>query len=223
LRRRVVAVELQGHGHTADVERPLRYETCADDVAALVRELGLGAVDVVGYSLGAGTAVRVAVQHPDVVRRLVAISTPVRRAGWFPEVLAGMAQLGPEAAEGMRASPLYAAYARVAPRVQDWPVLAAKMGELLRRDYDWSPEAARIRAPTMLVYADADSIPPAHIAEFYALLGGGLRDADWDGSKRGAARLAIVPGRTHYDITQAPALPGLVEEFLGAREIALPA
>src|SRR4051794_5367792 len=132
-RRRVVAVELQGHGHTPDAGRPLRYETCADDVAALVGVLGLGRVDVVGYSLGAGTAVRTAIQHPDVVRRLVAISTPVRRTGWFPEVLAGMAQLGPEAAEGMQASPLYAAYAKVAPRVEDWPVLVTKLGELLRR------------------------------------------------------------------------------------------
>ncbi|WP_433060726.1 alpha/beta fold hydrolase [Dactylosporangium sp. CS-033363] len=213
-RRRVIGVELQGHGHTPNAERPLRYETCADDVAALIRHLGLGRVDVMGYSLGAGTAVRIAIQHPDVVRRLVVVSTPVRRTGWFPEVLAGMAQLGPEAAEGMKGSPLYAAYAKVAPRVEDWPVLGAKLGELLRRDYDWSPEAARIRARTMLVYADADSIPPAHIAEFYALLGGGLRDADWDASKRVASRLAIIPGRTHYDITGAPSLPGLVEDFL---------
>jgi pimeloyl-ACP methyl ester carboxylesterase len=215
-RWRVIAVELQGHGHTPDVERPLRYETCADDVAALIRHLGLGPVDVIGYSLGAGTAIRMAIQHPDVVRRLVAVSTPVRRTGWFPEVLAGMAQLGPEAAEGMKGSPLYAAYAKAAPRVEDWPVLATKLGDLLRRDYDWSPEAARIQARTMLVFADADSIPPAHIAEFYALLGGGLRDADWDASKRVASRLAIIPGRTHYDITEAASLPGLLEEFLTA-------
>src|SRR4051794_10017085 len=87
--RRGVAVELQGHGHTPDADRPLRYETCADDVAALIRHLGLGPVDVLGYSLGAGTAVRIAVQHPDVVRRLIVVSTPARRTGWFPEVLAG--------------------------------------------------------------------------------------------------------------------------------------
>ncbi|WP_432993061.1 alpha/beta fold hydrolase [Dactylosporangium sp. CA-233914] len=213
-RRRVIAVELQGHGHTADVGRPLRYETMADDVSALIRQLGTGPVDVVGYSLGAGTSLRVAIQHPDVVRRLVVISMAVRRSGWFPEVLAGMVQLGPEVAEGMKASPLYANYARVAPRVEDWPVLATKMGEMLRRDYDWSPEAARIQARTMLVYADADSIPISHMGEFYALLGGGLRDAEWDASKRVANRLAIVPGRTHYDITAAPSLPGLIEDFL---------
>ncbi|MGI5239225.1 alpha/beta fold hydrolase [Dactylosporangium sp. CA-139066] len=213
-RRRVIAVELQGHGHTPDADRPLRYETLGDDVAALIRHLGLERADVFGYSLGAGTALRVAIQHPDVVRRLIVMSTPVRRTGWFPEVRAGMAQIGPEMAEGMKASPLYAAYERVAPRVEDWPVLATKLGEMLRRDYDWSAEAARITAPTMLVYADADSVPPSHIAEFYALLGGGLRDAEWDGSKRGPNRLAILPGRTHYDATAAPTLPSLVEEFL---------
>jgi pimeloyl-ACP methyl ester carboxylesterase len=213
-RRRVIAVELQGHGHTADVDRPLRYDTMGDDIGALIGHLGLGRADVVGYSLGAGTALRTAIQHPDAVRRLVVVSTPVRRTGWFPEVLAGMAQIGPQAAEGMRASPLYAAYERVAPRVQDWPVLATKLGELLRRDYDWSAEAAGIKSRTMLVYADADSIPPAHIAEFYALLGGGLRDANWDGSQRGPNRLAILPGRTHYDVIESPSLPELIEDFL---------
>jgi len=213
-RRRVIAVELQGHGHTADVDRPLRYETMADDVAALVRHLGIERTDLMGYSLGAGTAVRAAIQHPALFRRLVAVSTPVRRAGWFPEVLDGMAQLGPAAAEGMRQSPLYAGYAEVAPRVEDWPVLATKMGELLRRDYDWSAEIAAITARTMLVFADADSVPVTQIAEFFALFGGGLRDANWDGSQRPAARLAILPGRTHYDVTAAPELPALVLDFL---------
>ncbi|GAA2631066.1 alpha/beta hydrolase [Dactylosporangium fulvum] len=213
-RRRVIAVELQGHGHTADVDRPIRYETMGDDVAALVRHLGLGPVDVMGYSLGAGTALRAAIQHPGLFRHLVSVSMPLRRSAWFPEVLEGMAQLGPEAAEGMRQSPLYAMYAEVAPRVEDWPVLATKIGELARRDYDWSAEIPTITARTMLVYADADSMPVTQAAEFFALLGGGLRDALWDGSRRPAARLAILPGRTHYDVTAAPELPALVDDFL---------
>lgn len=217
-RRRVIAVELQGHGHTPDVDRPLRYETLGDDVAELVRHLGLARVDVLGYSLGAGTALRAAIQHPALVRRLVAISAALRRSAWYPEVLDGMAQLGPEAAEGMKASPLYAAYERVAPRPGDWPNLAAKMGELLRRDYDWSADVARITARTMLVYADADSIPPTGVAEAYGLFGGGRCDAGWDGSLRPQARLAILPGRTHYDVTAAPALPALVDEFLSTAD-----
>jgi pimeloyl-ACP methyl ester carboxylesterase len=215
-RRRVIAVELQGHGHTADVDRPLRYETLGDDIAALIHHLGLPRADIMGYSLGAGTAIRAAVQHPDLFRRLIVVSTAIKRTGWFPEVLAGMAQLGPQAAEGMKQSPLYAHYAEAAPRVQDWPVLATKLGELLRRDYDWSAEIPAITARTMLIYADADSMPVTHVAEFFALLDGGLRDADWDGSLRPPARLAVLPGRTHYDITAAPELPGLVHDFLSA-------
>ncbi|MEV8512329.1 alpha/beta hydrolase [Dactylosporangium sp. NPDC051484] len=85
-RRRVIAVELQGHGHTPAVDRPLRYETLGDDVAALIRHLGLVRADVMGYSLGAGAALRTAMQHPDQVRRLIVVSAPMRRLGWFPEV-----------------------------------------------------------------------------------------------------------------------------------------
>ena len=116
----------------------------------------------------------------------------------------------------MKQSPMYATYARVAPRPGDWPVLHAKMGELLSADYDWSSEVAAITAPTMLVYADSDSIRPAHMVEFFALLGGGLRDADWDGSGRPRGRLAILPGTTHNDIFASPALAAPVLDFLGA-------
>ena len=191
--RRVITVDLQGHGRTADVDRPLRFQTMGDDIAALVGHLGLAQADVMGYSLGAATAVRTAIQHPELVRRLVIVSHPARRDGWFPQSLAGFDQMGPAFAEAMKQSPIYEVYARVAPRVEDWPVLVDKMGTLLREDYDWSAEIAKITAPVMLVYGDADSVRPAHIAEFYALLGGGLRDANWDGSARSVARLAILP------------------------------
>lgn len=220
--RRVITVDLQAHGHTADVDRPLRYETLGDDVAALIGHLGLAQADVMGYSLGAGTALRTAIQHPDLVRRLVIVSTPCRRDGWYPESLAGMDQMGSGLAEMLKQSPLYEMYSRVAPRVQDWPVLLDKTGELLRRDYDWSAEIARITAPAMLVYADADAVRPAHIVEFYALLGGGLRDANWDGSARPVARLAILPGHTHYDIFASADLPAAVIPFLDAASLEPP-
>jgi len=116
--RQVIAVELQAHGHTADIDRPLRYELLADDIAELVKHLKLGQVDLMGYSLGGGVAFRAAIQHPDPVRRLVLISAPCRRNGWYPEVLAGMAQ-GGENPEGMKPTPMYKAYANVAPRVGD--------------------------------------------------------------------------------------------------------
>jgi pimeloyl-ACP methyl ester carboxylesterase len=220
--RRVITVDLQAHGHTADVDRPLRHETLADDIAALIRYLGLEQADVMGYSFGAATALRTAIQHPDLVRRLVIVSLPARRDGWYPEGLAGMDQMGAQLAEFLQSSPMYQVYAQVAPRVQDWPVLLDKTGELLRRDYDWSAEIARISAPAMLVYADADAVRPAHIVEFYALLGGGLRDANWDGSARSVARLAILPGHTHYDIFASADLPAAVIPFLDAPSLEPP-
>jgi len=221
--RRVITVDLRGHGRTADMDRPLRFQTMGDDIAALIGHLGLAQADVMGYSLGAATALRTAIQHPDVVRRLVIVSHPVRHDGWFPQSLAGFDQMGPAFAEAMKQSPIYEVYARVAPRVEDWPVLVGKMGTMLRQDYDWSAEVAKITAPVMLVYGDADSVWPAHIAEFYALLGGGLRDANWDGSARSVARLAILPGHTHYDIAFSPDLAAAVIPFLDAASLEPPA
>jgi len=220
--RRVIAVDLQAHGHTADVDRPLRFQTLGDDIAALIRHLGLAQADLMGYSFGAMTALRTAIQHPDLVRRLVITSIPCRRDGWYPESLAGMDAMGSALAGMLMQSPVYETYARVAPRVEDFPVLLDKTGELLRRDYDWSAEVAAITAPVMLVYADADAVRPAHMVEFYALLGGGLRDANWDGSLRPVARLAIVPGHTHYDIFASAELPAAVIPFLDAASLEPP-
>jgi pimeloyl-ACP methyl ester carboxylesterase len=221
--RRVILVDLQAHGHTADVDRPLRYETMADDVAGLIGHLGLERADLMGYSFGAATAVRMAIQHPALVRRLAIVSVPFRRDGWYPESLAGMDQMGSHLAEMLKQGPLYDIYAAAAPRVQDWPVLLDKTGELLRRDYDWSEDIAKITAAAMLVYADADAVRPAHIVDFYARLGGGLRDANWDGSARPVARLAVLPGQTHYDIFGSPALAAAVTPFLDADSLEPPA
>jgi pimeloyl-ACP methyl ester carboxylesterase len=221
--RRVIAVDLQAHGHTADVDRPLRWETLADDVAALIRHLGLAQADVMGYSFGATTALRTAIQHPGLVRRLVIVSAACRRDGWYPESLAGMDQIGSQLADMLKQSPLYQMYGPVAPRPEDWPVLLDKTGELLRRDFDWSADIATITAQAMLVYADADAIRPPHIVDFYARLGGGLRDATWDGSTRSVARLAILPSHTHYDIFSSPDVTGAVIPFLDAESLEPPA
>jgi pimeloyl-ACP methyl ester carboxylesterase len=213
--RRVVAVDLQGHGHTADVDRPFSYESFGNDLAELIGHLDLGPADLLGYSLGGGASLRAAIQHPEAVRRLVLVSVPCRRDGWFPEVLTGMDQIGRAGFEMMSRTPLYAAYAAVAPDVEAFPVLMDKTGELLRRPYDWRDEARGLTMPVLLAYADADSIPLAHAAEFYGLLGGGLRDAGWDGSERSSAQLAVLPARTHYDIAAAPELVDVVARFLG--------
>ncbi len=209
--RRVITVDLQAHGRTADIDRPLRFERMADDIAALIEHLALGSADVLGYSLGAGVALQTAIRHPAAVRKLVVVSTAARRNGWYPEVLASMAGMSAEAGQMMSQSPL----ARLYPGV-NWATLFDKLGDLLRQEYDWSAEIAALRLPVMLAFADADSVRTAHIAEFYALLGGGQRDAGLDGSQRSAARLAILPGTTHYNIVTSPLLPATVAPFLDA-------
>jgi pimeloyl-ACP methyl ester carboxylesterase len=214
--RRVIAVDLQAHGHTADVDRPLSPDLMADDVAALIAHLGLDSADVMGYSLGGAVALRTAIQHPERVRRLVVVSVPFKRDGNFPDVLATMDAMGPEAAEMIKQSPLYELYSRVAPRPEDWDTLIAKIAALMKVDYDWSAAVEALEMPVMLVFADADSVRPDHVVEFYRLLGGGLRDAGWDGSGRPTARLAVLPGLTHYDIFASPALPAAVIPFLDA-------
>lgn len=214
--RQVIAVDLQAHGRTADIDRPLSFEQMADDIAALVAHLGLASADVMGYSLGGGVALRMAIQHPQVVRKLVLVSTPFSTDGWYPEVRAGMGQMGPEAAEPMKQTPMYQLYAAVAPKPDDWPVLLSKLGQLLRQDYDWSKEVAAMETPTLIVIGDADSIRPAHAVQFYELLGGGQADAGWDGSNMGRSRLAILPGLTHYTIFSSPTLATTVSPFLDA-------
>jgi len=215
--RRVIAVDLQGHGHTPDLERPFAYEQLADDVAALVASLGQGPVDLLGYSLGGGVALQTAVRHAQAIRRLVVVSAPVRRDGWYPEVQAGQAALNAEVGAAMAGSPPQVAYAQAALHPADWPRLVAKTGELLARDYDWSEAVAALPMPCLLVFGDADAIRPAHMVEMFGLLGGGRRDAGWDGSARPVNRLAILPGTTHYDILASPQLPGLVAGFLDAQ------
>jgi pimeloyl-ACP methyl ester carboxylesterase len=212
--RRVITVDLQGHGGTADVDRPLRPELMADDIAALLDHLGLEQADLMGYSLGGLVGLRTAIQHPERIRRLVLVAVAFRRDGSHPQVDAAMKQMSPAAAEPMKQSPLYEQYARLAPRVEDWPVLIGKVSDALKVDYDWTEDVGRISAQTMLVFADADSVRPAHMVEFFALLGGGLRDAGWDNSAQPSNRLAVLPGRTHYDVYMAPALAPTVVEFL---------
>jgi len=213
--RKVIAVELQGHGRTADINWPLSFEAMADDIAGLMKYLGIEKADVLGYSLGGGVALQTTFRHPESVRKLVVVSTPFKRDGWYPEVLVAMSQLGPPAGERMKQSPLNQVYPNV-----NWPVLFTKLGALLKKDYDWSMEVAALKPQTMIVFADADAVRPAHIMEFYGLLGGGQKDAGLDGSGRPADQLAILPGLTHYNISASPLLPTVVAPFLDAQSAA---
>jgi pimeloyl-ACP methyl ester carboxylesterase len=208
-KRKVIAVELQGHGHTADIDRPLSYEAMADDVAALLKYLGIERADVMGYSLGGGVALQTAIRHPEAVRKLVVVSAPFKSGAVYPEVQTVFAQMGSAAGERMKQSPLAQLYPNV-----NWVRLFTKLGDLLRKDYNWSKEVAAIKAPTMIVFADADDVRTTHIMEFYGLLGGGQRDAGLDGSGRPVTQLAILPGLTHYNISSSPALAAAVTPFL---------
>ncbi len=214
--RQVIGVELQGHGHTADIDRPLSFEFMANDIAALIRHLGIEQADVMGYSLGGGAALQTAIRHPEVVRKLVVVSAPCKSSGWYPEVLAGMRSMTAEVGKTWIGSPMQQAYASIAPKPDNWPQLVGKMGELLSHIYDWSEAVATLTSPVLIVVGDADSVRTAHAVAFFELLGGGQRDADWDGSGMSSARLAILPGMTHYNIFSSPMLAPTVIPFLDA-------
>ena len=202
--RQVIAVDLQGHGRTADIDRPFSLALMADDIAALVKHLGIARADVMGYSLGGGVALQTAIRHPELVHRLVVVSTPFRRSAFYPDILAQQGQVTAAAAEGMKQTPMYQLYSRVAPRPQAWARLLGKIGAFMQQDYDFSTEIRGITAPTLVIPGDADIFPPAHAVELFGLLGGGQRDGGWDGSGRPRSRLAILPGLTHYTIFAAP-------------------
>ena len=212
--RQLIGIDLQSHGRTPAPDRAMRFETMADDVAGLIGYLGHEQADVMGFSLGGAVALRTAIQHPAVIRRLVLVSTPFRRSGWHPEMVVAFDAMGPELAEPMRQSPMYETYRTIAPRVEDWPVLVAQLTTLLRQDYDWTDEARRLSMPVLIVAGDADGLPPRHAVESFELLGGGARDAGWDGAGMTPHALAILPRTTHYDIATSPLLPATVAAFL---------
>ena len=218
--RQVIAVDLQGHGRTADIDRPIDVRLMADDIAALIDHLGLHRPDVMGYSLGGGVAMFTAIRHPERIGRLVAVSINIRRDAIYREMLAQQGQLGPEAAEFMKDTPMYQLYERVAPRPDDFPRLLGKMGESMAKDFDFSDEVRGLKVPTLIVAADADMAPPSHFVEIFALLDGGKRDGGWMGEGRpaGGHALAILPGLTHYSIFASPLLAAAATAFLDQEE-----
>lgn len=211
--RRVIAVEMQGHGRTADTDRPLSFATLGDDVAALLDHLGIPTADVVGHSFGADCAIRAAIQHPDRVRRLVVISSAFARSGWYPEVQEGMSQVGASIAEQMMATPT-GRFSKRWPEPGRFPRFLDKMGKLMGEEYDWSAEIAGLPMPVLLVFADNDSVPQRHVAEFFALLGGGLKEPGWINTQLSTSRLAVVPGYSHYNLIASPEVPRIVGKFL---------
>ncbi|HYV68155.1 MAG TPA: alpha/beta hydrolase [Myxococcales bacterium] len=213
-KRKVVAVDLQGHGRTELGTRPLSLLDMGDDMAGIVEGLGFKTVDVLGYSLGAGVGFRFAVQHPDAVRRLVLVSCGYAQDGFYPEMLPQQAQVSAAMADQMKDTPMYKSYRAVAPKPDDFPRLLDQMGAWMRQPYDWSGDVAKLKMPVMLIYGDGDMFRPEHEIKFYQLLGGGLKDAGWMRENLSQNRLAILPNRTHYDIFFAPELATTALPFL---------
>jgi pimeloyl-ACP methyl ester carboxylesterase len=215
-RHQVVAVDLQGHGRTADIDRPIDIKLMAGDIAALIDHLQLAAPDLVGYSLGGGVAFRTAVQYPAKVRRLVMVSANIRPDAIYPEMRAQQGQLSAAAVEFMKDTPMYQLYQRVAPRPEDFPRLLDKIGESMSKEFDFTEDVRSLQVPTLVVAADADMAPPSHYVEVFKLLGGGLRDGGWmgEGRPKGGHALAILPGLTHYNIFSSPLFAAVTLAFL---------
>jgi len=212
----VVLVDLQGHGRTADIDRPIDVRLMAGDVAALIDHLGLDRPDVVGYSLGGGVAFHVAFAYPDKVRRLVSASANIRRSAIYPEMLEQQGQVGAAAAGFLKETPMYELYQRVAPRPADFPRLLDKIGASMAVDFDFTEEVRALSVPTLIVAGDADMAPPSHYVEVFGLLGGGARDGGWmgEGRPQGGHQLAILPGQTHYSLGASPQFASVTLDFL---------
>jgi pimeloyl-ACP methyl ester carboxylesterase len=209
----VIGVDLYGHGRTALTDRPFSFEYLAGDIAGLIDHLGLEKADLLGYSLGGMVAFQTALRHPERVNKLVVISIPFKRTGWYPEIQTGMAFIAPEFFLG---TPIHDAYMSVAPKPEDFPRFVAKMKEAMSQDYDWTELVSALKTPTLLIAGDSDSFPPSHAVEFFSLLGGGKQDAGWNGENLIPSQLAILPGATHYNIVfRTDLLFPVLAPFLG--------
>ena len=212
--RQVVAIELQGHGHTADVDRPLSYPQMAADAAALLEALGVGTADLVGYSLGGAVALELAMRYPALVRRVVyAGGASYRRDGLYPEML----EEPESAADDLTGSVWHKAYARVAPDPSRWLDLVAKNFELDRTFAGWPDEDIQaLTAPVLLIIGDSDIVRPEHTMKMFRLLGGGVLG---DIAGLPASQLAVLPGTSHVGLLdRVDWLRSMILEFLGSPE-----
>jgi len=212
--RQVIGVDLQGHGRTALGDRQISLVDMGADMAGLLKKLGYDKADVLDYSMGGGVALQFAIQHSEMVRRLVLVSTPYSQDGFYPEMLPQQAALGAAMAEQMKETPMYKSHVAIVPRPEDFPKLLDQMGAYMRKPYDWSADVKKLTMPVMLIYGDSDMFRPEHIVKFYQLLGGRLRDAGWQREHMSQNRLAILPNVTHYEIGFAPRMVEAALPFL---------
>lgn len=211
--RQVIAFELQAHGHTADIDRPLTIEGMADDVAAALQAMDIQQADVFGYSMGAGVALHLVIRYPHVVRKLVLASATYNMSGVHPGLMEGLGEMKPDMMFG---SPWHEEYMRIAPRPEDFNRLFAKKTQMDRQIQNVPVETIRaIRAPTLLIIGDSDLVRPEHAVEMFRLLGGGVFGDTPAGLPD--SQLAVLPGTSHVTLVdRADWLVSMIDAFLDA-------
>jgi pimeloyl-ACP methyl ester carboxylesterase len=211
--RQVIAFELQAHGRTADIDRPLSIEQMADDTAAALRHLGIAQADIFGYSMGASVALHLAIRHPDVVRKLVLASVTYNLSGVHPGLMEGLADMKPEMMFG---SSWHEEYTRIAPNPDNFATLFAKKTQMDRNIKDVPAEVIQsIKAPTLLIIGDSDLVRPEHAVEMFRLLGGGIFGDTPAGLPN--SQLAVLPGTSHVTLVhRADLLLSIIPPFLDA-------
>ena len=210
--RQVIAVELQGHGRTQDIDRPFSFESMADDVAALLKFLKTDSADIFGYSMGGGVAQQVAIRHPALVRRLIITSSVYKYEGWSPETRAILPMLTPEMFEP---TPIKQEYDKLAPDPKHWKEFINKMKKFVTTTYDFGADKIKaIKSPTLIIIGDGDGVLPEHAVEMYRLRGGSYMV---DFGPMHTAQLAILPGSSHISVMmQTDWLVSMVVPFLDA-------
>jgi pimeloyl-ACP methyl ester carboxylesterase len=212
-KRQVIAFDLQGHGRTADIDRPLSIEGMMEDVATALPQLGIEQADVLGYSSGGSVALHFAIRHPEMLRKLILMSVSYTLGGVHQGLMEGMGEMRPEMMYG---SPWHDEYLRIAPRPEDFNRLFEKKTQMDKQIKDFSEEAIRgIKAPTLLIIGDSDLIRPEHAVEFFRLFGGGVFGDTPAGLPN--SQLAILPGTSHVSIVdRAELLVPIINSFLDA-------
>lgn len=196
----VIAIELQGHGHTTDRDGPITYEGMADDVVALLDSLGIEKAALFGYSMGGGVAIRMAIDHPEMVTRLVAASAGYR----YDETTMGpdfMKMIDAITPEMFANSPFDTEYKRLSPHPEKFPVLVEKLKQLDLNTFDWSAEFAKISVPSLYIYGDADIVSIDYIATHHKAAGG-IVNGDMNGLPK--TQLLVLPGTSHINVVFNP-------------------
>ena len=207
---RVYAVELQGHGRTTDIKRPITYPNLADDVAAFMDAVGLAKADVFGYSMGAVTGLKLAIRHPAKVNKLVAASVAYDAKGWQPEFSAFIPQMTVEMFLQM---PFAEEYRKLAPNPDGFRALVEKLIALEKEPMAWEQEVKSVKTPVLIITGDADVATLEHSVALFRLLGGGVM-GDM-GKPLPASRLAVLPATSHTAVINQPdLLHAFIEPFL---------